>query len=210
VTTPPNCDAGAIKTYDTHPGFGDCKEAGPTLPNSPAGQCDKIFSNGDSAGAGSSFLGLPPPPVGGVCSRAASLDTSKVQWADGRICFPMACDSEVCAGIAPFSECILTDNDTACPAPFSKKYVAGTDKDIMCEACGCTLSSTCEGTLTLYTDMACTAGALDLPVTGACVSVSSSDAYYTYQYKGKPKLTKCADEPPVEASFTPAQTLCCK
>jgi hypothetical protein len=212
VTTEPSCDAGAIKTYDTHPGFGACKQIGPTFANSPAGQCAKIFPNGEPASAGTSFEGAPPPPVGGACSRAASLDTSKVQWTEGRICLPMEtmCDSEVCAGIAPFSECVLADGDQQCPAAFSTRYVIGTNASIKCEACGCTLKSTCEGTLTLYTDMTCTAGGLDLPVTGSCESVSSPDTYFTYKYKGKVKLTKCADEPPVEASFTPAQTLCCK
>jgi hypothetical protein len=120
------------------------------------------------------------------------------------------CESNVCAGIAPFSECVLTDGDYACPAPFSTRYVPSTNEDITCEACGCTLNATCEGTLTLYTDMTCTAGGLDLPVTGSCESVSSPDTYFTYKYMGKVKLMKCADEPPVQAKFTPAQTLCCK
>jgi hypothetical protein len=211
VTTPPSCDAGEIKTYHTSPA-GPCKELGVVLPNSPAGQCAKIFSNGSPASLDSTFSATPPPPVGGACSRAASLDASKVQWAQGRLCLPLetTCDSEVCAGIAPFSECVLADGDKQCPAPFLTRYVNGTEDDVKCEACGCTLSSTCEGTLTVYTDMACTAGALDLPVTDACMSVSSPDTYYTYQYAGKIKLTKCVDEPPVQASFIPAQTLCCK
>ena len=211
VTTPPSCDAGAVKTYNTSPS-GTCNEAGLILANSPAGQCAKIFPNGEPASAGTSFEGAPPPPVGGACSRAAALDTSKVQWAEGRICLPMetTCDSEVCAGIAPFSECVLSEGNKQCPAPFSTRYVTGTNDDVKCEACGCTLSSACKGTLTVYTDKTCTAGGFDLPVDGFCYAVSSPYSYYTYKYTGEVKLMKCADEPPVQASVIPAQTLCCK
>jgi hypothetical protein len=211
VTTQPSCDSGEIKTYNTSPS-GNCKEAGVTFANSPAGQCANILQDGSAISPESSFGATPPPPVGGACSRAALLDTSKIQWAEGRLCLPMAttCDSEVCAGIPSFSECVLADGDNQCPAPFSTRYVTGTDDNVKCEACGCTLNSTCQGTLTLYTDKTCTAGGFELSVDGLCYPLNSNTSYYTYKYTGEVKLIKCADAPTIKANFIPAQTICCK
>jgi hypothetical protein len=211
ITSPPDCTSGQVYTQ-VDDSDGVCHKMGLTLSNNPPGSCLKLQSNGSGIYLADHASITPPGPFGGACSLSAAPNKSQVKWTEGRVCIPDAegCEFELCAAPGAFTECIMTEGDMSCPAPYSMKHTVGNDTMITCGACPCTVEASCTGALEVYTDSLCTAQKVVFPANGSCTASNSDAVYYRYKYVGAIKEMDCASEPPAAAIFIHAQTLCCK
>jgi hypothetical protein len=108
----------------------------------------------------------------------------------------------------------------ACPAGhFSVQHLAGTGVTFGCAACGCSISATCTGTITLYTDTACRNTGIQVPADGSCNRVTSlphsstSYVFDSYTYLGNaPTAVSCTASGSSTAqsvALSGAETICC-
>ena len=221
VTQQPSCTSGAITvTYDTD-FSGTCdKVAMPSpLGNSPAGACGTDIDQGSYAKYDVKYAA--PPPSGGALHLAGMTEERRrdIRSRD-RVCQPnnaqaANCDAGVCQPdlSGPYAGCIEAPGEVACPpGPLSVAHKVGTSAAVTCADCACAVTSTCSGTLTLYTDTACKKGPYAIS-TDVCVSVSSAASYKAYQYTGgKPKRVTCEAAAPVptqNVALAGEQTVCC-
>ncbi len=221
VSQPPTCAAGSIAVNYDSVSVGVCdKKANPSpLGNSPAGSCGTDLFVGDYSSYVIEYVA--PPPSGGACTAQGVPTTSAVMYASrDRVCLPdsakaASCDGGTChpALSGPYEACIAAPGDVACPAgPLSVQHEVGTSGAVACPACACSVTATCSGTLTLYTDTACKKAPYAIS-TGVCVGISSAATYHAYEYTaGSPTNIACqAGAPSAAQSATLAgpQTICC-
>jgi hypothetical protein len=224
VSTPPTCDEGTVTaSYDVNTSIyaGTCylPATGSPLKNSPPGGCGTDAYQGIYATYDMKYVA--PPASGGTCSAPGVANSGGVTYAArDRACTP---DSDKAAGCvggmcqpdlpAGFAACIAYPGAVACPpGPLSVGHLVGASASATCADCSCTISATCSGTLTLYTDTDCAMGAYPIS-TGSCVSVESNAKFNSYAYKGgMPKSVSCKA---AAASAMPGvalageQTICC-
>jgi hypothetical protein len=208
VTTMPTCAAGPINVmYDANFNHSplSCNMAG-----SPAQMKNQSSCNTDMYGGGA-ILGYKsldlsytlPPPTGGQCT-ASSVETSSALTyaAQDRICTP---NTEPCTGnectpsFGGLDVCVAANGNMACPgSPFTHQHIVGGAATFTCSgsSCGCSLTGTCTGTVTLYTSMNCTGGAnttLVIPADGQChdESAAGSNSYASYSYAANPPPSSC-------------------
>jgi hypothetical protein len=221
MTAAPSCNAGAIAvTYDTD-FSGTCgKVATPSpLSNSPAGACLTDIFQGSYASYDVQYTA--PAATGGTCSAPGVQKSGGVTYAaQDRVCQPNDAQASNCTGdvcrptlAGPYAACIAAPGALACPAgPLSAAHQAGTIGTLTCPDCPCTVTGTCSGTLTLYTDTACTKAPYAIS-TDVCVGVSSMSTFKAYEYKGAaPKSVTCeanAPSPGQGVTLTGEQTICC-
>ncbi|MGO9838322.1 MAG: hypothetical protein ACLP1X_29430 [Polyangiaceae bacterium] len=201
TTTQPSCAAGPLQVlYDeiTNVSAGTCNLPGSVTPlgNSPAGTCLTDLYQGDYALYDLEYV--PSGPSGGVCSSPGATSLNDVTYAaHDRTCTPASpqsagCSGNVCTPIAggPYAGCIAAPGAVTCPAgPLSVQHLVGTDVSFDCSSCTCTVTGTCTGTVTLYSDEGCTRGALDVPADGTCYEVldlvtKPATSYNSYIYTG--------------------------
>jgi hypothetical protein len=221
VTQPPSCAAGTIAVNFDNASTGMCdKVANPSpLSNSPAGSCLTDIYQGDYSVYDVQYTA--PPPGGGACASAAVQTASAVSYAaKDRVCQPdssqaAACDGGMChPGLSgPYAACIAAPGSVACPpGPLSVAHQVGTSASFSCADCSCSVTASCSGTLTLYTDTGCTRGAYGIS-TGVCVGISSAATYKAYEYTaGAPTNVACqagAAGPAQNLALTSPQTVCC-
>lgn len=214
VTAKPSCKGGAVDTfYDAETGAGQCDLPSESLSNAAPGQCAAIDTPGNFE---AHFRGVPPPPTGGSCELLAVPKKDAVVSTDARVCVPEdpSCEAELCAADGAFTECILADGLKLCPdGPFTKTHIISTGVDVTCGDCGCSVSAECSGSVTFYSDAACTKDAVTLPVDNTCVETTPGALVGSYKYVGiLVGQTTCAPIKPPEAMLTAhnLQTLCCK
>lgn len=224
VTTPPTCTGKVDIGYDTD-GTHSCAFAGVPSQNanSPAGGCGQDLFLGTEPNGIEGKL-TPTPPDGGVCGAPGVLQKANVTYAaKGRICTPgipadIGCSGDTCAPnvAAPFRACISQAGDQACPAGnFSVKHLVGTDVTANCGTCACSMTGTCAGTYTLYTDTACTVNPTVLAANGTCVRNAAIDgkSYKSYRYTLAPTGLGCTatGTAPVaqNVALAGSQTVCC-
>lgn len=210
LTDQPNCATGMLKTYFDE-GSGLCAETGPVLPNQIPGVCNvtaptTLYSH---------HKVTPPTPAGGACSISGVIHGSAVHSTEARVCAPVdaTCEAELCAAGGVFSECIATEGDKECPeGPFTDRHILGTGSSVACSPCGCSVKATCAGQLTVYTDDACTTGAITLPVNDRCEASISGTVIQSYLFEGVVESAACmvASPPMPTVTAKDAQTLCCK
>ncbi len=226
VTTPPTCNSGEIPVhYDNTigAGVGTCDlvaqpGTGPLI-NSPPGSCGTDLYQGSYAGFDISYTS--PPAAGGVCvapgvasgtatstgaDRACPADTPHAANCNGNVCSPTVAD--------PFKPCILASGAIACPAgPLSVRHEVGSAVSTACPNCSCATAASCSGTVTVYTDTACTAGPYKVPADGSCNAIHLQRASYnSYIYSGgAPMDVTCSASAPgaPTATLTNPTTICC-
>jgi hypothetical protein len=221
VTQTPTCGSGSIAVNYDSASSGMCdKVANPSpLGNSPAGACGTDLYQGDYSVYDVQYTA--PPPTGGSCASAAVQDATALSYASkDRICQPDSsqaadCDGGMChpALSGPYAACIVAPGSVACPpGPLSVAHQVGTGATFSCADCSCSVSASCSGTLTLYTDTSCTRGPYAIS-TGVCVGVSSSATFRAYAYTaGAPTNIACQASPagaPQNLALTEPQTICC-
>ena len=221
ITAAPSCASGAIAVaYDTD-FSGTCnKVANPSpLSNSPAGACLTDIYQGSYASYDVQYAA--PAASGGTCSAPGVQKSGGVTYAaHDRVCQPNDAQASNCTGdvckptlSGPYGACIAAPGAVACPAgPLSVAHQAGTSGALSCPDCPCTVTGTCSGTLTLYTDTGCKNGPYAIS-TDVCVGVSSSSNYKAYAYKGAaPKGVTCqagTPSPGQGVTLAGEQTVCC-
>jgi hypothetical protein len=222
VTTAPNCASGTIGVtfdYDTTVYAGTCYMAATpaTLSNSPPGSCLTDIYNGDYSTYDAKYTS--PAPSGGVCSAPAVNNAGALTYAArDRACTP---DSDAAAGCSgdqcqpalsgAYQACIASPGSVTCPpGPLAVAHHVGTSATATCEACPCTISGTCTGTMTLFTDVNCKKGATSVPA-NTCEFVGTGN-YKAYEYAGgNPKNVACkAGAAPAPAIALDSEaTICC-
>jgi hypothetical protein len=181
-----------------------CAMSGTSLA-SMGGQCVSF------GGSNSANLAIAPvPATGGACAAPASADTASVTVSTDRICTPpqacLACGPEV---TAPFTTCLAAPGEQSCPPGTTQKHAVGTAPALSCTACGCSMTASCGGTVTLYSGSSCTGMSLAVPVTGACTAGNGMPVG-SYEYAAALVDASCTSgsSTPV-LTLTGAMTVCC-
>jgi hypothetical protein len=226
TTTQPTCASGAVGlSFDTKTSIlgGTCLLPRASLANSPAGTCRTDLAAGSYETYDLEFSA--PAASGGVC--AAPTVTGAVTYtAEDRTCTPVSLAAANCSGGActptltsPYEACIswTTPGQVACPAgPLSVQHVVGTSATFSCSACGCSVTATCAGTLTMYSDIGCSKNPASFS-TGACTAVvggagNSTADFTSYKYSaGAPSKVKCTATAGTaeDVTLTNETTICC-
>jgi hypothetical protein len=225
VTSMPSCSAGPVDGfYDYRAtvagGTCDMPDTTPTLANNGPGACNTdIYSSGTYSSFDVEYVG--PPPSGGACTAPGTPEGAAVTYAFmDRTCAPDSpqaanCVGDVCRPTLPpsYGACIATAGVQACPqGPLGVQHIVGASASFTCGGCGCTLSSTCAGTITLYTDTRCSTGAKSIP-SGDCVAITADVTYESYKFAGgAPTNVTCKSAttgPGQGVTLTGEETLCC-
>ena len=199
--------------------------------------CDNINTQTDPADAGCQMLGTqffttggnkiattPPTPVGGSCTASGSQTIPGIGYAhQGRTCAFEAgapgggCTSgQVCIPSPGTAQtCISQAGDVACPAGYPTQHTIGTKVTDTrgCTPCGCTFDAgSCGGTVTMWTDTACSNNGTPIPANGTCTTVGGNRTWRGYSYA--PQTTASCSGTPVSPDggvvFTDVTTVCCK
>jgi hypothetical protein len=226
VTSPPTCDSGSIPVhYDNVPGAGagTCSlvaqpGTGP-LVNNPPGSCGTDLYQGSYSAFDISYES--PAAAGGACTAKAAPAGPLTTTAE-RVCAADGSQSSTCNGhgcplsiAAPFKVCIMAMASMSCPTgPLSVRNEVGTSGSLSCADCSCSVTANCSGTVTLYTDAACTKGPYAVPADGSCNPVNKQKASYSsYVYSGgSPTNVSCtasAGAGPPSVDLVNQATICC-
>jgi hypothetical protein len=198
VTGQPSCASGSVGVfYDdltSGGGAGTCSlpAMSPMLDNSPAGGCGTGTDVYHGSYALFDLKYVPPAASGGTCSSPGSATGSVTYAGHDRTCLPVSAQAAGCVGsecapglAAPYSACIMQSGSVSCPpGPLSVQHVAGSGVSYGCSACGCSVSATCTGTITLYSDTKCKDPGVQIPADGSCnriVSLPDSANTYTFE-----------------------------
>ena len=224
VTTAPTC-TGKVNVFFDFDNLHQCQFPGVPSQNgnSPAGGClNDMFTANEIAGTETKLV--PTPPGGGVCASPGVFQKENLTYAaKGRVCAPESPAAAGCAGStcapnlpAPFRACISQAGDRPCPAgDFSVKHLVGTDVSATCGACGCSVTGTCSGSLTMYSDTGCANNPEVLTANGQCLRNAAIDgnSYKSYRYALSPTGVGCVATgvaPTAQnVSLLSAQTVCC-
>jgi hypothetical protein len=218
----PSCASGAIKVFYDIGGM-QCGLAGmpAQMNNNPPGSCGTDMWTGSVNGLDLKFV--PPPPTGGTCSSAGRVDKQNVTFSGHpRECHMNNSTSAGCWGNectpglpSPFAACIEQSGDVACPSPYTSKNLVGTDVNYTCADCSCTVSATCSGRLTEYTDQSCSMNPTPFPVDGTCFNPNvnpPNTTYHSYKYAGTASNVACnAGQAPAPQNLqlVGEHTVCC-
>jgi hypothetical protein len=231
VTGQPSCASGTVGVYYDYVsgGAGACGTPGmvPQLNNSPAGACGSGSDVYHGNYAPFDVAYVPPPPSGGSCSAPGSATGTVTYGAHDRTCVPSSaqsagCDGGLCAPSlsSPYSACIMQAGTPSCPAgPLGVRHVAGDGVSFACSDCGCSVSGTCTGSITLYTDAKCTKPGVTIPADRSCNRISSlpnsasNDTFGAYIYTANPPASvQCTGSGSSSAENVTLQdtvTICC-
>jgi hypothetical protein len=219
TNTNPDCNSGAIKVFYDN---GNMQCGNPGLPsqmnNNPPGQCDTDMYTGSLGGLDLKYV--PPPPTGGTCTSAGTLQKQNVTYAGHeRECHADNPGSANCTGnqctpnlAAPYSACIAMTGIQTCPSPYTTKHLVGTDVSYTCGNCGCTVNATCTGTVSFYGDMACGGTAKTIAADNQCHDPMTNNAYRSYKYAGTAQNVACqtgAAATPQNLALVNEETICC-
>jgi hypothetical protein len=223
VTTPPSCATGALSgyyDYNTTAYAGTCyaPDEMPLLSNDPPGTCLTDVHQGPYTTFDVRYNA--PAPTGGVCSAPGVPNSGALTYsARDRVCAPnnvaaMNCSGTSCSPslTASYEACIVAPGNVACPpGPYTVAHEVGSSGSFSCADCACKITSTCSGTLTLYTDTNCQKGAYPI-ATGVCVDASGSGTFEAYEYKASPptKVSCQAGAPGAgNIALVDPETVCC-
>jgi hypothetical protein len=232
VTGQPSCASGTVSVYYDYVSSRTytCNLPGmvPQLNNNPPGACG---SGSDVYHGNYSVYDIaygPPPSTGGSCSAPGSATGAVTYGAHDRTCAPSSaqaagCDGSTCAPSlpSPYSACIMQSGTTTCPpGPLGVLHVAGTGSSFGCSDCNCSVTATCTGSITLYTDSKCTKPGVTIPADRSCNQITSlsnaAGTNYTfgaYIYTPNPPAsTKCTASGSSSAENVTLQntvTICC-
>ncbi|MGH7439758.1 MAG: hypothetical protein ACRENE_29050 [Polyangiaceae bacterium] len=231
VTGQPSCASGTVGVYYDYvaTGAGTCGTPGmvPQLNNSPAGVCGSGTDVYHGNYAPFDLAYVPPPSTGGSCSAPGSATGTITYGARDRTCVPSSPSAAGCVGDkctpslpSPYAACIMQTGTTSCPAgPLGVRHLAGTGASFGCSDCGCSVSGTCTGSITLYTDNKCTHPGVTIPADRSCNRITSlpnsasNDTFGAYIYTANPPASvQCTASGSSSAENVTLQgtvTICC-
>ncbi len=219
------CDqAGATYTLATFAGSATCGGAATNTPvTSKTAMCVMFGAPLPFASSDSAQITAPNGPA--TCAPNVVLTKSNIT--PGGTCAAPTKLGAGCAGTsvcapktAALKYCVMKSGLNACPAPFTVRRRAGTDAmdPRACNTCTCTNPpAPCSGTVTVYTNGNCTAGAQPLTTaggTGTCMAGSGMNT----MIKGYQATVSGGCAPPSGfntaitggvATFTGDETICC-
>jgi hypothetical protein len=231
VTAPPSCAAGPVAvSFDMRgAGPGQCgTTANPSpLMNTPPGACGTDLFTGDYSADDVEYTA--PPPTAGTCQSRGVASLAS----EDRICESTSSGSADCTGnvctpkvASPYRPCIRASGDVPCPSgPLGARHLVGSSSpSAACPDCPCIVTATCSGTMTLFTDTMCMAGARPF-ATGQCVPIATgmgpgkgagtgTVSFRSYVYSGAPPTDVACHAAP-DAGTTAAgplgdaETVCC-
>jgi hypothetical protein len=101
----------------------------------------------------------------------------------------------------------MADGDLACPSGLPNKHMVGTSATLSCSACPCTLSATCSGTATFYSDSGCT-NAVATVSTATC-SATNGVNYASYKWTGTTNTMCNLGASTASVALAGVATICC-
>jgi hypothetical protein len=225
VTSTVSCAAGSVAGYNDYKSTaaaGSCASVDMPSPlaNDPPGSCGTDIYQGDYSIY--DVMYDAPPPSGGTCSAPGVAHNAAVTYtAHDRTCAPDSpqaanCTGDICRPMLPptYGACIAAPGAQACPqGPLGVQHFVGTSAAFTCADCGCAITATCSGTITLFTDTGCTKGANAIS-SNVCVPITAKAATYkAYEYVGgTAQNVACQAAGPGSAqdvTLTGEETLCC-
>lgn len=219
ISTPPDCNAGAVKVFYDLGGM-QCGAAGVPAQNdnNPAGACNSDMYQGSYANLDLKYV--PPAATGAACAAPAVQQKQNVTYGShARTCAPDSAAAAGCNGnectpslASPFSACIAMSGNQTCPAPMTVKHLVGTDVSYTCSACPCTVSATCSGTMSLYEDNNCTMGLHPIAADGQCHPSGTNKMFRSYKYAGTASNVSCSAgnvPAPQNVALVGQETICC-
>jgi hypothetical protein len=229
ISTQPTCPTGPIAvSYDI--GGDQCGTTGTpsTQKNANVGTCNTDMYTGNFPGIAYSNMDLkytPPTATGGQCASPGTASGAITYTAQDRTCVPDSQASAGCSGsqctltlAAPYEVCVFQSGSQTCPAgQFSHQHLAGSSATVTCSSCGCNLTTSCTGTMKLFTSNDCTTtgGAKedDIAADGACHSANTQTGQYnSYEYAPKAPAASCAASGTSTAqnvTLANEETICC-
>jgi hypothetical protein len=218
TTTNPDCHSGTLKI--TGGSGGTCTSVTNQTDVADAG-CNTLTQFVTSNGSANASA-TPPTPVGGSCTPSGSQTIPGVGYGhQGRTCALAGtaaggCNSgEVCVpNPAPFTTCIAQAGAQTCPSAFPTQHVIGSAiADTRgCTACGCTFDAgSCAGSLTLWTDTACSNNSTPITANGTCTNVGNHTwRGYSYTSQTTASCSGAPVAPDGGVVFSDLTTVCCK
>jgi hypothetical protein len=203
VTTTPSCTTGTFGTTYDQSGTASCGTSSSVTHGGNGGACSQ-YSNYLAVHT----RAVPPAPSGtGVCT-APGVAAAAAQVTDVRACASTgstcACDP---AAPASFHACLRSAGDVACPANAPNKRLVGSGAPVTCGACPCTVTATCSGTITFYSDTAC--GSSVATVSTAACGATGSVNYASYKWAGTTATSCVLGASPASVSLADVATICC-
>jgi hypothetical protein len=158
-------------------------------------------------------LELTPKAQGGACTvpvAAAPIAASAQACTNpaASICDGGACQQ---AFLQPFKACIDQSGEQTCPSgtPFTELHVTAVSATSNCPAATCQITTACDGTVTAYTDSACTSGPTQVPANASCYAVVGSIGSIEYIPGTAPAACTTVPPPPATISLVGERTFCC-
>ena len=93
------------------------------------------------------------------------------------------------------------------PAQAPNKHLAGASATVTCGDCPCSLTVTCGGSVTFYSDPSC-ASAL-FTITDKACTLEGTGSYGSYKWTGQPNPQCTLGTPTAAPSLADVSTICC-
>lgn len=219
TTTTPSCTTGNVRITSGKKGGNGCQDDGDQM-ESAAGGCQPLSQSID-VNNGAKVSVTAPSPIGGSCAANPTVSKPAVSYAtQGRTCafagnVGAGCSGgDVCAPkAAPYKMCVVRTGDVACPAGFLVKHLTGrvVADTRGCSQCTCNFNQgACGGTLTLFSNNACTQNVALVTVNGTCQPFGNVGYNnYTYAPESTASCTGSAVAATGSAAFADLQSVCC-
>jgi hypothetical protein len=204
ILSVPSCSSGsAPSTYDNGPAA-TCNLAGLATELGDGG----CFPLSGQLGTHAS-VAAPAPAGTGQCSATAAPNDGGVDYGARRICTGPCngvCDPSLAGS---FVACLRHAGVEPCPSAAPKQHLVGTNVNVSCGGCACSVTSACAGTITFYSDSQCKNELLALD-SGACAAANGA-MFKSYTWAGHAAGTAChASNPEAGAvALTDTETICC-
>jgi len=210
IVTHQSCASGPIVNYyDQSSTSASCGTTSSSFSNEPAGSC---VDQGGTFRLRRHFRATPPGPTGtATCTASASAATGTVTASEVRTCTPSTPDSCSAVGVA---DCVAAPGNKTCPAPYTTKHLLGSDVEVTCGTCGCAVTTTCEGSITMSDHSSCSGGiTTTIAVDDTCHDAPNTTGYVYAKYTGKVDKETCSivgAAPPASVQLTKEKTVCCR
>lgn len=212
MTTKATCAAVDMKLFVNDGGF-TCGALAGTLTGG-AGCHQTTLTLASNARVTANFEGVTVLDAG-ACGTKEVADASTLVATTAQVCIPTSCAATETLCTPPPGQrlCVASAGDVACPAPFTEKHSIGSDAGVACSTCASTCTANApncsfSNSLTLYTDMACSAGSQS---TSNCAFIAGAPTFKSYDYNmiaGGGCTTTATST--ASASLAGQQTVCCQ
>jgi hypothetical protein len=197
-------------------GTGDCTmKAGQPFGSTQyvPGTCSREMHRGPVPMEYNNFV---PPVPSGNCGGVGVQQPANVTFAvDAHVCAATTalCGTGRCVvSIGPaVHACITEPGDVACPVAFAGglRVVAGTGPDYSCGPCACAPAPACNGSISIYTDDACSVLLGTYAADGSCLS-QAGGMWESFRYVPDPQCRPPPVHPAIsQVGLLEKRTFCC-